>query len=234
MNKNAAFEGSVRLAGNNLSLVRSARERRDAARAQDKATQQHCLELEKLLRDTVAHISRLRRAAPDSSTHVAAESLTRNFVLGLSFPRPGEWIRHSLPVRTSYKTDDGIKACYVQELQAEPNPTEALRIQRLYYGQDPGSSAATREQAQRIVHNMRFPDEDDDPERERDTQAQVKPGDDLQHESATLNSHAAKVTKQVIRIPATSSLGKHYDTLLLEYLALSLPPLLPTSQHQEQ
>mmetsp|Transcript_84619 Transcript_84619/g.137170 ORF Transcript_84619/g.137170 Transcript_84619/m.137170 type:complete len:104 (+) Transcript_84619:644-955(+) len=39
---------------------------------------------------------------------------------------------------------------------------------------------------------------------------------------------------RVICIPAPSSLGKHYDTLLLEYLALSLPSLLLTSQHQEQ
>jgi len=195
VNKSTAFEVRVRLAGDNLSLTRSARERRDAARAQDKATRERCLELEKLLRDTVAHISCLRRAAPDSSTQDAVESLTKKFVLGLPFPRPGEWIRHSLPVHTSYQTDDGVEACCVEELQAEPNPTEALRIQRLYYAQDSGSSAATRKQAQRIMHNMRFPDEDDDPERETHTQAKVKPGDDSQHESATLYSHAAKVTK---------------------------------------
>ena len=230
-----AFEEQVRLAGDNLVILRSARERRDTARQEESTAAGQYRDVEKLLVDVVEHLARLRRAAPAASNQEAIEALTKKFVLRLPFPRPGQWIRSTVPQHTTYITDEGIETRSVTEYLPHADPTQTLVVKRTYYAAaDAGrlGSAVTphplltkrqrHQEALSIVRELTHAD--DDEWRDRVTE-RTELRERAHEDKWSAFSRAAQVSKEVRRIAAPTSLGEERDGELLEYLSLSLPSL---------
>jgi hypothetical protein len=230
-----AFEEQVRLAGDNLSILRSARERGDTARQEESTAAGQYRDVEKLLVDTVEHLARLRRAAPAASNQEAIEELTNKFVLRLPFPRPGQWIRSTVPQHTTYTTDEGIETRSVTEYLPHADPTQTLVVKRTYYAApDAGrlGSAVTpqtlltqnqrHQEALSIVRELTHAD--DDEWRDRVTE-RTDLRETAHDDRWSAFSRAAQVSKEVRRIAAPSSLGEERDGELLKYLSLSLTSL---------
>ena len=156
---------------------------------------------------TEQHLSRLRRAAPDPHLPDAVQRLTKKFVLCLPYPRPGEWLRGMRPIRKTYLTDDDVEARSIEELLPRQNPTEAIRIKRVYVSQALTGSRAKHEAALRIVHEMRHPDgpeENLDPQRQRQRgkgDVIMPHGDAEPAALEALYSRAGHVSKEVMRYP---------------------------------
>jgi len=225
LHESEAFVDKLRRAVEDVSTLRSSKQRLDAQRAEVAAASDQCREVEILLADTVKHMGRLRRAAPDLSDQEVVGRLTRKFVLCLPFPQPGEWIRGSIPVHSTFKTDENVDATSVEELQPHPNPTKAFHIKRTYYANDAGSSREKKKEALRIVREMRQYDTG-----EEHTDAAESHEDDC----TSLYLRAAQVSKQVISINPPCSLGR-MDQQLIHYLSLSTPALFSiTSSTQQQ
>jgi hypothetical protein len=230
-----AFEEQVRLAGDNLSILRSARERGDTARQEESTAAGQYRDVEKLLVDTVEHLARLRRAAPAASNQEAIDELTNKFVLRLPFPRPGQWIRSTVPQHTTYTTDEGIETRSVTEYLPHADPTQTVVVKRTYYAAaDAGrlGSAVTphplltqcqrHQEALSIVRELTHAD--DDEWRDRVTE-RTELRETSHDDRWSAFSRAAQVSKEVRRIAAPTSLGEERDAELLKYLSLSLPSL---------
>ena len=220
--QSAAFEATLHNASLNFATLHSARRRRDAARAEDTSAKERCQEVEALLEKTTAALSRLRCATAahsNLSLQAQVDALTRKFVLRFPFPRPGEWVRGTTAECTTSKIEGGVEVRSVSELVPHTDPTQALKVQRVYYSQGVAGEAAKHQEALRIVREMRHPDGFEDDERH-----QV--GEDDRSHLAQLYPRAAEVNKEVVRIPAPKSLGKEKDTELLDYVLLSFPSLL--------
>ena len=203
-------------------------------REEEVKARDRCREVEKVLTMTSEHLARLRRSVPDESMHNSAQQLTCIFVLGLPFPRPGQWIRNKLPVHSTYTTDEGIEARSVEEHLPHSNPTQILVLKRIYYARDSATQLGTgqvHQEALRIVREMMHPDDDilrgeSYMERERQNDAA----------EWSVYKRAAQVSKEIRRIVPPRSLGDDMDEKLLHYLSLSLPSLLEgvSKQQQEQ
>jgi len=212
-----AFEDQVRRASDNLSILRSARERRDTARQDESTAAGQYHDVEKLLVDAVEHLARLRRAAPAASNQEAIEALTNKFVLRLPFPRPGQWIRSTVPQHTTYTTDEGIETRSVTEYLPHADPTQTVVVKRTYYAAaDAGrlGSAVTphplltqcqrHQEALSIVRELTHAD--DDEWRDRVTE-RTELRETSHDDRWSAFSRAAQVSKEVRRIAAPTSLG---------------------------